>query len=322
MKDASDSPSDIPLTPESTFALATLLHHYWYTSYGQHRIKQAELGREFGFEKGTEINNFLRQGAEGKGTGAAQKIAAKLRQIYLEKREIDNAPDHIRRACYAAFPEDEDTKRLLRGDVGSIFADCTASTLSENEDALDREYDGIYNVYRYAARVVPSERPEKFTDESGNISYVSNVLHAGLRIYAREDGQKFPRFELHYKPSPKTEQRPPRTSRGSVILIDDYMHFIGREDAFHRPLYMVCKFDPFSAADFSGIVVRHHDGGGELFASRAYYRKNKEVKDIKELHDDLGVLSENDLPEDIKQKATRFMNDTDYGGKGALLIRG
>ena len=309
------------VSDDRILALTTLLHHYRVVVYRKWKTSETETAIKFGVTQ-PELNNFLRQGAQGKKTGAAEKIAGSLWKIYCEDNWIDDAPDHIRQACYAAFPDDDDMVRLLRGDVRSVFADCAKMTPEAHWEAVDEVWAGVYDIFRYAARVIKKDEPKQVELPGGKIDYVSNALRAALQIYPRDTGQKFPRFELQYNPELKSAGHPPLTARGSVVIVDRYLYLIGRENSFYKPLFIVCKFNPAHVVDFNGLVVRHHDGGGEVFSSRAYFRKNDDVEGIDELKDELGVMSETDLPEDIKKLSHRFLNNTDFGGKGALLIQG
>ncbi|WP_375228593.1 hypothetical protein [Roseobacter sp. S98] len=316
-----DASEPTQMSKESTLALTTLLHHHWVTSYRASSISQKELAEEFDITPNA-LNNFMRQGAPGKSDegSALERIRDRLYKIYIEERGINDAPDYIRRACAEAFPDEPDLARLLRGDVGVIFAEWGSATTDDIWAKVDEVYAGCYDVFRYAARVLPGSEPEEKKDENNNTYFVSMAIQAAMQIFPREKNQLFPRFELHYNPEPVEDGFPPRKSSGSVVVVNRHMYLIGKEEVFSSPLFMACKFNPVSSLEFTGLVTRHHDGGGEVFSSRVLFRRNDAVKNIEELSERLGVLSEEALPDEIKPKRRRFLNATDYKGKGALIL--
>ncbi|MEM8976850.1 MAG: hypothetical protein AAGD43_32775 [Pseudomonadota bacterium] len=306
--------------------MAALLHHYKYESTrklgtSKQGTSEAKLAAEFDITP-AQFNNFLRQGATGNDDIVAQKISEGLFNIYIENGAIEAAPSYVRRVCAQAFDDDPDLSRLLNGDVGTVFDECSAGTSDKTRDAFNEHWTKVFDIYRYAARVIPTDPPTQETSADGSVKFTSNAVRAALQIYPPQKSQKYPRFELHYKPFKVDNIQPPLVAHGSCFVVGAYLYLIGKEDAHDRPLVLVCKFlNPSSAINFSGLVIRHHDGGGEAFCSRCYFQRNDTVESIADLKDELGVINEADLPDEIVEISTKFLNDTDFGGKGALLIK-
>lgn len=314
------------MTDDQIAALAALLHHYKYESTrklgtAKGGTSEAKLAAEFDITA-PQFNNFLRQGAAGNNGSVAQKISKVLYKIYVEDGAIETAPPYVRRVCAQAFDDDPDLSRLLNGDVGTVFDECSAGTPGKTWDAFNEHWTKVFDIYRYAARVIPTDPPTQETSADGSVKFTSNAVRAALQIFPRQESQKYPRFELHYKPFKVDTTQPPLVAQGSCFVVGTYLYLIGKEDAHDKPLVLVCKLlNPSSAINFSGLVIRHHDGGGEAFCSRCYFQRNDIVKSIADLKDELGVISEAELPDEIAEHSKKFLNDTDYGGKGALLIK-
>ena len=314
------------MTEDQIAALAALLHHYKYESIrklgtSKQGISEAKLAAEFGI-KSPQFNNFLRQGAAGKDGIVAQRVSEGLFDHYIKSGHIEGSPSYVRRICAQAFDHDPDLSRLLNGDVGTVFDECSAGTQEKTWEAFKENWTKVFDIYRYAPRVIPTDPPKQETGVDGSVKFTSNAVRAALQIFKPQDNQKYPRFELHYKPFKVDDVQPPLIAHGSCFVVGPYLYLIGKEDAHDRPLMLVCKFlNPNSAINFTGLVIRHHDGGGEAFCSRCYFQRNDTVKDIAELKDELGVISEAELPDEIAELSMKFLNDTDYGGKGALLIK-
>jgi|GEM_PF-3863448 len=240
---------------------------------------------------------------------------------YFYKVIVDNydaLPDFLKTGADKIY--DLDIGRF-EGDVESIFMKSVGQNINTMNEFSDK-YAGFYYIWRYSAHLESDYAPylkEEMLDED---QYGAWMIRSPMVIKPIQEGHRFPRFDINYKPKLGLEKQYSKVY-GSVLRVGSpgHIYFIGHEPSIGYPLIMVAKNSFEVSSNFEGIVLRKHEAD-RVFKSRAIFQRVEGFDNIDDM--ECGIVKEDDVEEQISSFKSALLNkpnQTDkIGFRGGVIL--
>ena len=294
---------------EDFFALCIIIQYY-RPATGRRIISQRDVAVKVGVDEHF-FNNFIAGSSRDARREDVEKILDFFKNwLTAEKnKEYLNSPVLIQRAAETVY-------KLGSERVGNIIRNL-ADNRPEAVKIFNKNYSGVYDVWRYSAHQASEFKPVR--GHGGVLNYW--VTRAALQIFPAPSPKQYPRFEIRYRACKRTDApRDANTVEGEVVVIQRYMYFFGYEHGTGYPLVIVAKHNAQVSTTFKGIVVRNNVNSGTMFGSRVTFIKNVGAVNLKELDDECYIELDKDVEEKIKSFRNDMLNDVEYEGRGGLRL--
>ena len=250
------------LSNEQKLALSIVIHYDKLQGF-QNGGRIYEIPESAGFQQ-KDLKSFQSR----LSVSVTPLIYTYYKGLFANAKQYDASPDFIQSAIRVAFNYLPKGLQGVSGNINDII-ERIRSNNSTKVDRFNAKIGGVYFLYRYAAHIDKDFRDSR----DGGLTLPRNrrVIKACIDIKPVQEGERFPRFELRYRPSYRKDYS---TSVGSVVLIDGARHMMmfGEDNRRSFPLYVLVNYDAEQTDSFSGLTIRMHDEG-QIFAARVYFKR-------------------------------------------------
>ena len=254
----------------------------------------------------------------------AGKLAAfLLGWIQTSAARLNNIPSEVRLAERKLLGKLQGSAGFDTG-IDKVFTEIADTETNELEPFCEK-YKGVWHVIRYSAHVEAGLDPI----DLGGGEWDAWVVHASMQINPPEPGERFPTFELHYRPGRGNRSNVLRRVFGTVLSLGKraHMQFIGHELHSEYPLIITSRQskDPEEDDPIIGLLVRKHDDADVFTGKVALVREQKlsfvELDSL--ISVDLASKFVQDWEEripNLREILESVVNRVKYGGKSGLLL--
>ena len=294
---------------ERFFALCSIIQYY---RHARGRIPQKDIATHIGVDEHF-FNNFMAGLSREHRQSDIEKISNYF-QGWLDGNngaEYLNSPIFIQRAAETVYPLQFGSERI--GNIMRRLADDKPEAVK----LFNRNYVGVYDLWRHSAHQDARFKP--LLHANGTKSYW--VSHAALQIFPAPSAKRYPRFQIRYRACKRTDAwRPANTIEGEVVVIHQYMYFLGAERSSGYPLMIVANYNAEVSNTFKGIALRNNVNSHSMFAARVTFIKNSKAKAIEDLDADCYVELDTDIADKIESFRYDIINNVDFDGRGGLVL--